>query len=118
MGKPPLFFVIIVAIIILFATHHFLQKRKQDQINANSPIHTIQVTVIDKKAYPYPDRRTRQRQVVPVEDMRYQVDFRDISSGKTMTFYLAKQQYDLIEQGASGTLQLQGTQFIRYTVKQ
>lgn len=117
MGKPPLFFVLIVAIIILFASHHFWQKRKQDQLNANSPIRSVQVEVVGKKAYPYPDRRTRQRQVVPVEDMRYQVDFHNLMSGQTMTFYLSPQQYDAIEQGSIGTLQLQGTRFIQYTMK-
>lgn len=115
MSKPPLFFVAVIALIAVLATRQYLNKRRQDADNDRQPVRTLQVEVSAKREFPSPNRRSRQRENIVVEDMRYEVYFRPLTGGSEIKIPLPQQQYNQIDKGEKGTLSLQGTRFISFT---
>lgn len=121
MNKPPLLFIAVVILIVVLATRQYWQKKRQDAENDRSPIRSLQVEVIDKREVLAPNRRSRQREEIVAEEKRYEVYFQPLLSGievkksNEIKVVLPQQEYNRIEQGAKGTLRLQGTRYISFT---
>ncbi|WP_433962421.1 DUF2500 family protein [Morganella morganii] len=79
MNKFGLLGFIVAALIIILATRRFFEQRKQNEIDDHSAVVTYQVTVTEKKDYPYPNMRSRERDVVFPETFRYEVHFTPLS---------------------------------------
>ncbi len=121
MNKPPLLFIAVVVLIVVLATRQYWQKKRQDAENDRSPVRSLQVEVIDKREVLAPNRRSRQREEIVAEEKRYEVYFQPLLSGievkksNEIKIVLPQQEYNRIEQGAKGTLRLQGTRYISFT---
>lgn len=125
MNKPPLLFiavvVLIVVLIVVLATRQYWQKKRQDAENDRSPVRSLQVEVINKREVLAPNRRSRQREEIVAEEKRYEVYFQPLLNGievkksNEIKIVLPQQEYNRIEQGAKGTLRLQGTRYIGFT---
>lgn len=119
MNKPYLLIIVLV-VIGLLATKRFFDQRRQNEINDNSTQISYLVTVEDKKDYPYPNMRSRERDVVSPETFRYEVYFKSLNAGitsedKPLKIILKDEQaYRAINKGSRGRLYLQGTRFIRF----
>ncbi|WGM01348.1 DUF2500 domain-containing protein [Arsenophonus nasoniae] len=117
MNKSVIFVITIITIIML-ATKRFFDQRRQNVINDNSPIFSYPVEVIDKKDYPYPNMRSRQREVVTPETFRYEIYFQRLSTSDVIKIFVKEQrEYNAIKKGDRGTLYMQGTEFVRFEVK-
>lgn len=120
MNKPPLLFIAVVVLIVVLATRQYWQKKRQDAENDRSPVRSLQVEVIDKREVLAPNRRSRQREEIVAEEKRYEVYFQPLLSGievkksNEIKMVLPPQEYNRIEQGAKGTLRLQGTRYISF----
>ncbi len=120
MSKPPLLFIAVVVLIVVLATRQYWQKKRQDAENDRSPVRSLQVEVIDKREVLAPNRRSRQREEIVAEEKRYEVYFQPLLSGvevkksNEIKIVLPQQEYNRIEQGAKGTLRLQGTRYISF----
>jgi len=102
----------------MLATKRFFDQRRQDVINDNSPIISYQVEVIDKIDYPYPNMRSRQREVVTPETFRYEIYFQRLSASEVIKIFLKKEkEYNAIKKGDRGTLYMQGTRFVCFQSK-
>lgn len=133
MSKPPLLFIAVVVLIAVLATRQYWQKKRQDAENDRAPMRSVQVKVMDKREVLVPNRRSRQREEIVAEEKRYEVYFHPLSSGieikntlglasdnemksgSEIKMVLPQQEYNRIEQGAQGTLRLQGTRYIDFT---
>lgn len=121
MNRPPLLFIAVVVLIAVLATRQYWQKKRQEAENDRSPVRSLQVEVINKREVLAPNRRSRQREEIVAEEKRYEVDFRPVFSevvpknGGEIKMILPLQEYNRIEQGAQGTLRLQGTRYIDFT---
>lgn len=121
MNKPPLLFIAVVVLIVVLATRQYWQKKRQDAENDRSPVRSLQVEIIDKREVLAPNRRSRQREEIVAEEKRYEVYFQPLLSGievkksNEIKIVLPQQEYNRIEQGAKGTLRLQGTRYISFT---
>lgn len=120
MNKPPLLFIAVVVLIVVLATRQYWQKKRQDAENDRSPVRSLQVEVIDKREVLAPNRRSRQREDIVAEEKRYEVYFQPLLSGievkksNEIKMVLPQQEYNRVEQGAKGTLRLQGTRYISF----
>ncbi|MBW7981203.1 DUF2500 domain-containing protein [Enterobacillus tribolii] len=114
MSKPPLIFAVVVVIIAVLATQRYMQKRRQDAVNDASPVRTLQAEVSAKREFPAPNRRSRQREVIAAEEMRYEVYFRPLSGGAEMMFALPEKTYHDMDKGMRGELSVQGTRFVDF----
>ncbi len=115
MSKMPLFFVAVVAIIVVAASFRFVQQRRQNAENDAAPVMQKSVLVATKRETPTNDRRSRQRQVTPVEDMmRYEVWFRPQSGGLELKMRVTAEQYHSLTVGDKGMLQYKGTRFVGF----
>ncbi|PLR34329.1 DUF2500 domain-containing protein [Chimaeribacter californicus] len=114
MSKPPLIIVLVLLLIAGLATRQYLKQRRTAAENDAAPVQHLVVTVSGKREFPAPNRRSRQREVIPVEEMRYEVSFTPLDRGP-MTLVLSAPDYQQIDKGARGTLALQGTRFIAFT---
>ncbi|HDL7015428.1 TPA: DUF2500 domain-containing protein [Yersinia enterocolitica] len=120
MNKPPLLFIAVVVLIVVLATRQYWQKKRQNAENDRSPVRSLQVEVIDKREVLAPNRRSRQREEIVAEEKRYEVYFQPLLSGievkksNEIKIVLPQQEYNRIEQGAKGTLRLQGTRYISF----
>ncbi|CNG01852.1 Protein of uncharacterised function (DUF2500) [Yersinia enterocolitica] len=120
MNKPPLLFIAVVVLIVVLATRQYWQKKRQGAENDRSPVRSLQVEVIDKREVLAPNRRSRQREEIVAEEKRYEVYFQPLLSGvevkksNEIKIVLPQQEYNRIEQGAKGTLRLQGTRYISF----
>lgn len=121
MSKPPLLLIAVVVLIAVLATRQYWQKKRQDAENDRSPVRSLQVEVVEKREVLTPNRRSRQREEIVAEEKRYEVYFQPLISGLEMKndskikMILPEPEYNRIEQGAQGTLRLQGTRYIGFT---
>ena len=100
MSKPPLIFFIVLAIIAVLATRQFIKQRRETAVNDASPVRSLSVEVKTKREFPSPNRRSRQREEIVAEDMKYEAWFHHI------------------EKGAKGELKMQGSRFVSFTPAQ
>ncbi|HEN3481466.1 TPA: DUF2500 domain-containing protein [Yersinia enterocolitica] len=120
MNKPPLLFIAVVVLIVVLATRQYWQKKRQDAEDDRSPVRSLQVEVIDKREVLASNRRSRQREEIVAEEKRYEVYFQpplsgvEVKKSNEIKIVLPQQEYNRIEQGAKGTLRLQGTRYISF----
>ena len=113
--KPPIIFLVVVALIAVLATRQFIKQRRENAANDASPVRSLMVEVKTKREYLAPDRRSRQRDQIPVEDMRYEAWFHPLNGAEDIKLTLGASDYHQIDKGSRGELQVQGTRFIRFT---
>jgi len=113
--KPPIIFFVVVALIAVLATRQFIKQRRENAANDASPVRTLMVEVKTKREYLAPDRRSRQRDQIPVEDKRYEAWFHPLNGAEDIKLALSASDYHQIDKGSRGELQVQGTRFIRFT---
>lgn len=74
----------------------------------------------EKREVLAPNRRSRQREEIVAEEKRYEVYFQpllssiDASTDSQIKMIVPQQEFNRIEQGAKGTLRLQGTRYIGF----
>ncbi|EJD6538377.1 DUF2500 domain-containing protein [Providencia rettgeri] len=112
--NKPILLIIVLAIIAVLATKRFFDQRKQNEINDNSLPVIYLVKVDNKKDYPYPNMRSRERDVVSPETFRYEIYFKTLSSGEIIKTIVTEEQYQDVELGREGKLIMQGTRFVRF----
>ncbi|QKJ50458.1 DUF2500 family protein [Providencia rettgeri] len=112
--NKPILLIIVLAIIAVLATKRFFDQRKQNEINDNSLPVTYLVKVDNKKDYPYPNMRSRERDVVSPETFRYEIYFKTLSSGEIIKTIVTEEQYQDVELVREGKLIMQGTRFVRF----
>ncbi|ENR5390549.1 TPA: DUF2500 domain-containing protein [Providencia rettgeri] len=112
--NKPILLIIVLAVIAVLATKRFFDQRKQNEINDNSLPVTYLVKVDNKKDYPYPNMRSRERDVVSPETFRYEIYFKTRSSGEIIKTIVTEEQYQSVMLGSEGKLTMQGTRFIRF----
>ncbi|PKH22251.1 hypothetical protein CIG19_13170 [Enterobacterales bacterium CwR94] len=117
MSKPPLFFVIFLAIVAILASRQFIKQRRESEVNDASPIRTMLVEVKNKRDFPSPNRRSRQREEIVAEDMKYEVLFHPLNGAGDLTVVVKEREYQQINVGAQGELRMQGTRYIGFTPK-
>ncbi|EKS7799495.1 DUF2500 domain-containing protein [Edwardsiella ictaluri] len=114
MERTPLFFIIVVAAIVLLATQRFVQQRRQDAANAAAPLQILRVTLTEKRALPSP-LRSRQREEIVAETVRYTLLFSGEGGGAPLRFTLPGRDCAVLRPGVQGTLRVQGSRFIDFT---
>ncbi|MBV6694600.1 DUF2500 domain-containing protein [Serratia quinivorans] len=117
MSKPPLFFIAVIALIAVLATQRYFNQRRSEAENDRAPVRSLQVTVSEKREFPVSNNRSRQREHIVNEAMRYEVVFHPQRGGEDITLRLKQQQYNPIEKGAQGMLMVQGTRFVSFTAQ-
>ncbi len=115
MSKPPLIFIIVLAIIAVLATRQFIKQRREVAVNDASPERSLQVEVKTKREFPAPNRRSRQREVIAGEEMRYEVLLHPLNGASDIKVQLKEAEYHQLDKGARGELKMQGTRFISFT---
>lgn len=115
MSKPPLIFVIVLAIIAVLATRQFIKQRREGAMNDAAPPRSLQVEVSSKREFPAPNRRSRQREVIAGEEMRYEVLFHPLNGARDIRVQLKEREYHQLDKGTRGELTMQGTRFICFT---
>ncbi|OON39397.1 hypothetical protein BTJ39_14040 [Izhakiella australiensis] len=114
MSKPPLFFIIVLAVIAILATRQFMKQRREVAVNDASPVRSIQVEVKTRREFPASSRRSRQREVIAGEDMRYEAWFHPLNGAGDFKLILSEKDYRQLDKGKRGTLEVQGSRFIRF----
>lgn len=115
MGKPPLIFFIVLAMIAILATRQFIKQRREVAVNDASPLRMIPVEVKTKREYPASNRRSRQREVIPVEEMRYEAWFHPLNGAGDFKLVLTANDYHQIDKGVKGQLQVKGSRFVSFS---
>lgn len=113
--KPPLIFLLVVALIAVLATRQFIKQRRESSANDVSPVRSIMVEVKSLRDYLAPDRRSRQREHIPVEDRRYEAEFRPLNGENEIGLVLNAADYQRLDRGSRGELKVQGTRFVSFT---
>lgn len=113
--KPPLIFVIVLAVIAVLATRQFIKQRREVAVNDASPVRSMPAEVKAKRETLVSDRRSRQREVIPVEEMRYEAWFHPLNGTEDFRLVLRENDYRKIDQGAKGELKVQGSRFISFS---
>ncbi|MCX0498670.1 DUF2500 domain-containing protein [Erwinia billingiae] len=108
-------FFIVLAIIAVLATRQFIKQRREVAVNDASPVRSIPAEVKAKREVPMPNRRSRQREVIPVEDKRYEAWFHPLNGAGDFKLVLKEQDYRQIDRGEKGQLKVQGTRFISFS---
>jgi hypothetical protein len=118
MSKPPLLFFIVLAIIAVLATRQFIKQRRETAVNDASPVRTLMVKVKTKREYPSPNRRSRQREVIAGEEMRYEAWFHPLNGASDIKAIVGERDYHQMDTGAQGELKMQGSRFVSFTSAQ
>ncbi|MBN7123733.1 hypothetical protein BSU01_18780 [Erwinia billingiae] len=108
-------FFIVLAIIAVLATRQFIKQRREVAVNDASPVRSLPAEVKAKREVPVPNRRSRQREVIPVEDKRYEAWFHPLNGAGDFKLVLKEQDYRQIDPGEKGQLKVQGTRFISFS---
>lgn len=112
--NKPILLIIVLAIIAVLATKRFFDQRKQNEINDNAVPTQYSVIVETKKDYPYPNMRSRERDVVSPETFRYEIYFKPLNHADIIKVIVNETEYRSIDEGSQGILHMQGTRFIRF----
>ena len=115
MSKPPLIFIIVLAIIAVLASRQFIKQRRENAENAAAPVRLLLAEVKSKREFPAPNRRSRQREVIAGEEMRYEAWFHPLEGGGDIKLTVSEHDYHQLDKGAKGELKVQGTRFIAFT---
>ncbi|WP_041474066.1 DUF2500 domain-containing protein [Erwinia pyrifoliae] len=112
--KPPIFFLIILVIIAILATRQFIKQRREVAVNDVTPLRSLIVEVKSKREYPASNRLSRQREHIPVEDMRYEAWFHPLNEAGDFKLELNAGDYHQMDKGTRGELQFKGTRFVSF----
>ncbi|GLR07726.1 hypothetical protein COO59_09935 [Mixta theicola] len=115
MSKPPLIFIIVLAIIAVLASRQFIKQRRENAANAASPVRLLLAEIKSKREFPAPNRRSRQREVIAGEEMRYEAWFHPLNGGSDIKLTVKASDYHQLDKGAKGELKVQGSRFISFT---
>lgn len=115
MSKPPLIFIIVLAIIAVLASRQFIKQRRENAANDAAPVRSLQVEVKTKSEFPAPDRRSRQREVIAGEEMRYEAWFHPLNGAGDIRLTMTAKDYHQMDKGVKGELKVQGSRFISFT---
>lgn len=115
MSKPPLIFFIVLASIAVLATRQFIKQRREAAVNDASPLRSLPVEIKTKREFPSPSRRSRQREVIAGEDMRYEAWFHPLNGAGDFKLPLCANDYHQMDKGVKGELKIQGTRFVSFT---
>ena len=115
MSKPPLIFFIVLAIIAVLATRQFIKQRRETAVNDASPVRSLSVEVKTKREFPSPNRRSRQREVIAGEEMKYEAWFHPLNGASDIKVTVNASDYHQMDKGVKGELKMQGTRFISFT---
>ncbi|MHA6313004.1 MULTISPECIES: DUF2500 domain-containing protein [Pantoea] len=118
MSKPPLIIIIVLAIIAVLATRQFIKQRRETAVNDASPVRSLTAEVKTKREFPAPNRRSRQREVIAGEEMRYEALFHPLNGASDIKVQLKEGEYHQLDKGTKGELKMQGTRFISFTPAQ
>ena len=114
MSKPPLIFIIVVAIIAVLASRQFVKQRREKAQNDAAPVRTLTVQIKDKREFPAPNRRSRQREVIAGETMRYEAWFHPLNGEQDFKLTVRESDYQQIDKDVTGELKVQGARFISF----
>lgn len=115
MSKPPLIFVIVMLAIAVLAIRQYRNQQREAARNDAAPVRTVPVKVTAIRTVLWPDRHSRQREVVPLEEKRYQVTLQPLNGEPTLTFLLRDAQpFRPSHAGQQGWLTVQGSRFIAF----
>lgn len=112
--KPPLIFFIVLAVIAVLATRQFIKQRREVAVNDASPLRALVVEVKSKREYPAPNRRSRQREHIAAEDMRYEAWFHPLNGAGDFKLELNAGDYHQIDKGSQGELKVKGSRFVSF----
>ncbi|MER3383742.1 DUF2500 domain-containing protein [Pectobacterium aroidearum] len=118
MNDFPWLLALAVGAILVLAARQYRRQRQRDAQNDATPLRIVAAEVRHKREFPLTRRRAREHQMMAVEDMRYEVTFRPITGGATITLRLENADYHQLDTGMQGSLQLKGTRFIRFVPQQ
>ncbi len=114
MNKPPVIILLVVVVIAIFATRQYLHQRRENADNDAAPQRDIAVEVTAKRDWLSPNRRSRQREQIPVEDRKYEAYFKPVNGGAELKLKLEQKEYDDLAKGQKGMLSVKGTRFIAF----
>ena len=115
MSKPPLIFFIVLAIIAILATRQFIKQRREAAVNDASPVRSLTVQVKTKREYPAPNRRSRQREEIAGEEMKYEAWFHPLNGASDIKTAVSASDYHQVDKGVKGELKMQGSRFVSFT---
>lgn len=107
-------FLLVLVVIAFFATRQYLHQRRENADNDAAPLKEIAVEVTAKRDYLSPNRRSRQREEIPVEDRNYEAYFKPVAGGSEIKLKIEMKDYDGLAKGQKGVLQVKGTRFIAF----
>ncbi len=114
MSKPPLIFFIVLAVIAILATRQFIKQRREAAVNDASPVRSLTVKVKTKREYPAPNRRSRQREEIAGEEMKYEAWFHPLNGAEDIRATISASDYHQMDKGVKGELKMQGSRFISF----
>lgn len=117
MNKSPVIILLVVVVIVFFATRQYLHQRRENADNDAAPLRMIKVEVTAKREYLSPNRRSRQRENIPVEDKNYEGYFKPLDSGSDIKLKLDETAYHQLAKGQKGTLNVKGSRFVAFTTQ-
>jgi hypothetical protein len=117
MNKPPMIFVLFVLVIAIFATCQYFQQRRTNAENNAAPPRSVSVEITAKREYLSPNRRSRQRENIPVEDKKYEGYFKPLKGGSEIKLQLDETTYNALAKGQKGVLTVKGTRFVTFTAQ-
>lgn len=112
--RPPIFFLLVLVIIAILATRQFIKQRRDVAVNDATPLRSLIVEVKSKREYLAPNRRSRQREHIPLEDMRYEAWFHPLNEAGDFKLQLNAGDYHQMDKGTQGELQFKGTRFVSF----
>lgn len=115
MSKPPLIFFIVLAIIAILATRQFIKQRREAAVNDASPVRSMAVEVKTKREVPSPNLRSRQREHIVAENMKYEAWFHPLNGAGDFKVALSADDYHRMDKGVKGELKMQGSRFVSFT---
>ncbi|MEH2922289.1 DUF2500 domain-containing protein [Samsonia erythrinae] len=118
MSDFPWLLVLTVGVILVLAVRQYRRQRQREALNDAAPLRIVAAEVKHKREFPRRRQRAREHQIMAVEDMLYEVTFRAVVGGATITLRLERADYHQLDTGMQGSLQLKGTRFIRFVPQQ
>src|SRR5471030_3518746 len=117
MNTPPLIILLVVVAIAIFAIRQYFHQRRENANNDSAPQRDVMVEVTAKRDWLSPNRRSRQREQIPVEDRKYEAYFKPLNGGAMIKLNLEQRAYDELAKGQQGILSVKGSRFIAFAVQ-
>ncbi|RLM26691.1 hypothetical protein BIY29_04975 [Brenneria alni] len=118
MSEIPLLLILAFALILTLAWRQYQRQRHQEALNDATPLRTILAEVKTKREFPRTRSRSREHEVVMMENMRFEAIFHPLHGGNDITLRLGKTEYHRLDKGMRGMLQVKGTRFVGFAPHQ